>query len=94
MFPWIKVSAQLLGGLGLSKIVTDVVKHHVTITTTYDAVRVWAGGIVLSSIAVEQAANHVGRMVDEVAEFLEKKKADNEDTTITPNDKEKENVRY
>lgn len=85
MFPWVKLSAQLLGGLGVSKIVTDVIKHHVTVVTTYDAIRVWAGSLVFTTIAIEQATAQVGRMADEVTEFIEKRK--NEDTIEDPDDK-------
>jgi hypothetical protein len=68
-----KLATQLVGGLGVSKIVGDIVKNNVTVVTTFDAVKVWTGTLVLSSMIVEQSSNHITKAIDEVATFFEKR---------------------
>lgn len=74
--PLVKLAAQVTAGLGVSKIVTDIVRNNVAITTTVQAVTVKAGAFVLGSMLVEQSSNHIERAVDDVAAWFEKRNAD------------------
>jgi hypothetical protein len=73
--PVAKLSVQFVAGLGVSKIVADIVKNNVNVVTTADAVKVWTGSLVLGSIIIEQSSNHVERVANDVAAALEKRKA-------------------
>ena len=74
--PLIKVAAQVVSGLGVSKIVSDIVRNNVVIQTTAQAVTVKAGAFVLGSMLVEQSSNHIDRTVTDIAAWFEKKNED------------------
>jgi hypothetical protein len=74
--PVAKLSVQFVAGLGVSKILADIVKNNVNVVTTADAVKVWTGSFVLGSIIIEQSSNHIERVASDVAAALEKRKAD------------------
>ena len=63
--PVAKLAVQIVSGLGVSKIVNDIVRNQVTILSTADAVKVWVGSLVISSIIVEQSSNHIDRATNE-----------------------------
>jgi hypothetical protein len=75
--PVAKLSAQFVAGLGVSKILADIVKNNVTIATTAQSVTVKAGSIVLGSMLVEQSSNHIERITNEVVAWFEKRNTDN-----------------
>lgn len=82
----IKLIAQAVGGLGVGKVVGDIVKTNViTPQTTAQALLIKAGGFVLCSMVTEQALDHIGRTIDGVANSLnitiEKKKEEPPTTT-------------
>lgn len=68
--PAAKMVTQIVAGLGVSKIVTGIVKNNVVITTTAQKVLVSTGSAVLGSMLVEQASNHVEKVADEVASWF------------------------
>jgi hypothetical protein len=74
--PMVKLSAQFVAGLGVSKILTDVVKNNVSVLTTADAVKVWAGSLVLGSMMVEQSSNHIERITSEVVAWHKSRNPD------------------
>lgn len=76
--PAIKLGVQVVAGLGISKIVKDVVSHHVTIVTTADAVKVWVGSFVITSMVVEQSSNHIERAANDVVSWFDNRKNDDE----------------
>jgi uncharacterized protein YgfB (UPF0149 family) len=76
--PVAKLGVQFVTGLGVSKILADIVKNNVSVVTTADAVKVWTGSFVLGSIIIEQTSNHIERVVNDVSEALEKRKAEKE----------------
>lgn len=74
--PAIKLAAQLVASVGVSKVVLDVVKNNVTIVTNADVAKVWVGSFVIGSLAVEQASNFAGRTIDDVVDWFEKRKSE------------------
>lgn len=69
--PLIKAAAQIVGGLGVSKIVHQVVQNNTTVVTLTDTILIRAGSLVLGSIAVDHATTHVAEMVDEIVNNFE-----------------------
>ena len=76
--PIAKLGAQVVAGLGVSKIVADIVKNNVRVVTTADAVKVWAGSFVIGSMLVEQSSNHIERVTNDVSTWLEGRKNNQE----------------
>lgn len=71
-----KLAAQAVAGLGVSKILGDIIKNNVIIATTAQKVTVKIGTIVLGSMLVEQTANHIERAADDAVALVEKLKDD------------------
>lgn len=76
--PIIKLGAQVVGGIGVSKVVHDIIKNNVSVVTTVDAVKVWTGSLVIGGIIVDRSYAYISDTVDSVAEFVEKRKDQNE----------------
>lgn len=55
--------------LGVGKVVADIVKNNTVALTTSQKILVNAGGVVLGSMIVEQATNHVNRTIDQLIEW-------------------------
>lgn len=72
--PMVKLATQIVAGLGVTKIVTDIVKNNVPVTTTAQTVMVKAGSFVLGSMLWEQSANHIERSSNELVAWLGKQK--------------------
>ena len=70
--PAIKLGLQVVSGLGVSKILGDVVKNNVVITTTTQKVLVGTGSFVLGSMLWEQSSNHIERAVKDAVTWMEK----------------------
>ena len=79
--PLLKFGAQIAAGMGVSKIVSDIVRNNVPVITTAQAVCVKAGTFVLGSMLVEQSSNHIETQVNNLVELAEKfrKKSDSEE---------------
>lgn len=73
-FPALKLGAQLVAGLGVSKVVSDIIRNNVTVLTPADLLKVRVGGLVIGSMVVEQASNHIARTADELVAWVEKKR--------------------
>lgn len=85
MFPYLpqaKLAAQIVAGLGVSKIVSDIVKNNVLVLNTFHKVTVNAGSFVLGAMLMDQSAKHISETVDTVVAMIEKKQK--EDETETP----------
>lgn len=67
LLPVAKLGAQLVAGLGVSKVVGDVLKSSTTVTSRLDAIRVWTGVTVISGIIAEQGTKSIDRNLDKVA---------------------------
>ena len=70
--PLIKLATQIAAGMGVSKIVSDIVRNNVPIVTTAQAVSVKVGTFVLGSMLVEQSSNHIEAQVANLTELVEK----------------------
>lgn len=70
--PMVRLVAQLVGSIGVSKVVNDIIVNNTTIATTTDAVRVWAGSIVIGSMIADQASTHINDRITEVFEWRRK----------------------
>jgi hypothetical protein len=77
--PLIKAVTQIAAGVGVSKIVEDIVKNNVTISTTAQAVVVKAGSLVLGSMLWEQSSNHIERQTDNFVALITKHNNDSTD---------------
>lgn len=75
--PVVRLAAQLFASVGVSKVVNDIIKNNTTIVTTTDAVRVWAGSLVIGSMIADNAAKHVNDRVTEVLEWNQNRKTTN-----------------
>lgn len=58
-----------VSALGVSKVVGDIIKNNTVILTGSQKVLVGAGSLVLSSMIVEQACDHVNGVIDDVVEW-------------------------
>jgi len=79
MFPYLpqaKLAAQIVAGLGVGKILGDVIKNNVVITTTFQKVTVNTGAFVLASMLVDQSSKHIEQNIDTVANWLESRKTE------------------
>lgn len=76
--PTIKFAVQIIAGLGVSKIVNDIISNNTTVVTTVDQVRVAVGSLVIGSMVADTLAKHVDTRVDEIAAWNEKRKAEQE----------------
>ena len=70
--PLIKLGTQIAAGMGVSKIVSDIVRNNVPVVTTAQAVSVKVGTFVLGSMLVEQSSNHIEAQVNNLVELVEK----------------------
>lgn len=77
MFPYLphaKLAAQIVAGLGVGKIVGDIIRNNVVVTTTLQKVTVNTGAFVLGSMLVDQSSKHIEETVDNVVSWIEKRK--------------------
>jgi len=74
--PLVKAGTQIAAGMGVSKIVSDIVRNNVTSVTRFQAVTVNVGSFVLGSMLWEQSANHIDRQLNQLVSTLQKKNSD------------------
>lgn len=72
--PIVKGITQIAAGMGASKIVADIVKNNVVISTPVQAVTVKVGSFVLGSMLWEQSSKHVESAVADAVETIQKMK--------------------
>ena len=70
-----KLATQLVAGMGVSKILGDIVSRNVVVVTTLEKVTVKAGTFVLGSMLVEQSTNHVTQQIDNLAAWYQSRKS-------------------
>jgi len=78
--PAAKLATQLVAGLGVTKIIADIVKNNVNVVTTADAVKVWTGSFVIGSMLVEQSSKHIDTATNDVITWFKKRNDDNDIT--------------
>lgn len=74
--PTAKLATQIVAGLGVSKILGDIIQNNVTITTNVQAISVKVSSYVLGSLLVEQSSNHIERTTNEIVAWLDRRKAE------------------
>lgn len=65
-FTIVKAGVHLVSALGVTKVLGDIVRNNTTVVTTADKVLVNAGSLVLGSMIVEKASNHVSEQIESV----------------------------
>lgn len=72
--------AKLVAALGVTKVVTDVIKTNTIAETMLQKVMVNVGGFVLGSMIMDKASSHVSEAIKAITEKIEeeKQKEDNE----------------
>lgn len=74
--PLVKAGTQIAAGMGVSKIVTDIVRNNVTSVTRFQAITVNVGSFVLGSMLWEQSSNHIERQLNNLVSQIQKAKSD------------------
>lgn len=69
-----KLAINLVSSLGVSKVVGDIVRNNTTVITPAQKFLVNAGGLVLGSMIVEHALDHVNDTIDQVVEWHRQEK--------------------
>lgn len=77
--PQAKLAAQIVAGLGVTKIVNDIVKNNVVVVTTFQKVTVSAGSFVLGSMLMDQSTKHIEETVDNLTNWIENRKSEPEE---------------
>lgn len=78
--PFARIAVHLVAGLGVSKVVKDIVVNNTTIITRTDAVRVFTGRMVIASMATAAVTKYVDQHIDKVVAWNEKRKTDTDTT--------------
>jgi len=73
--PYAKLGAQIVAGLGVGKIVGDIIRNNVVVVTTFQKVTVTTGSFVLGSMLVDQSTRHVEKTVDDLVNWVESRKS-------------------
>lgn len=77
-----KLVVNIVSSIGVSKVIGDIVKNNTTVLTGSQKFFVNAGGLVIGSMVVEQALNHVNRTIDDVVEWHRKETAETEEAPV------------
>jgi len=77
----VKLAVNIISSLGVSKILGDVIKNNTTVVTTADSILVKAGTLVLGTMVVGKAADHVNATMDGMISKIQqsKEEAENKD---------------
>lgn len=72
---------QIVASIGVAKVVTSAIENTVRGATPGMLAKAahWTGGLVIGSMAVEQANKHIERVVNKVAEDYEEQKKKTEE---------------
>lgn len=69
----VRAGVNLLATAGTSKIVNDVITNNTNVVTNVDAIRVWAGKVVIGMIAIDLVSAKVNEKWDAAADMLKGK---------------------
>lgn len=61
-----KTAINIIAGAGVSKVAHDIIKNNTTTDTTADAAKVFAGSLVIGSMAADAASKHVSSKIDAI----------------------------
>jgi hypothetical protein len=76
-----RLATQFVAGMGVSKILSDIVRNNVVLTTQMETITVKVGGLVLGSMLVEQSSNHITQQIDTVSAWWKSRKEHIEEVT-------------
>jgi hypothetical protein len=65
-FTIVKAGVHIVSALGVTKVLGDIVRNNTTVLTTTDKILVNAGSLVLGSMIVEKASQHVSEQIEGV----------------------------
>jgi hypothetical protein len=74
--PMVRLALNVIASIGVSKVINDIISNNVNVETTAEAVKVWTGSIVLGSMIVDHASDHLNGRMDAVLAWHESRKAD------------------
>jgi hypothetical protein len=75
-FAIVKLSTQLVAGLGVTKIVSDIIQNNTNVETTAQAVKVWVGGAALAGVMVKQSSDYIEDQATQLRDWLASRKAE------------------
>jgi len=75
-FGTVKLGAHILGALGVTKIVGDIITRNTIVETTFDLIRVRCGSLVIGSLVAEHASQHVEDRANQVYAWYTKNRND------------------
>lgn len=69
-----KLAINVAAGMGVSKVVNDVISNNTNIDSTEDQIKVAIGSVVIGSMIAEKASEHVNAKVDAIAGIWKNRK--------------------
>lgn len=79
MFTLVKAGVQIVAALGVTRVVTEVIRNNTTVVTTMDKILVNTGGFVLGTIIVDHASDRVNYAFDKFVDWSEQRKEEVEE---------------
>jgi energy-converting hydrogenase Eha subunit E len=76
-----RLAVQVVSTVGVSKVVNDIIANNTNVLTTFDAIKVWTGSIVIGAVIVETTSNYVDAKMIQLATWNEARKAEKEEPT-------------
>lgn len=67
-----KKAINFVAGVGVSKVVNDIIKMNTIIESPSDSAKVWVGSIVIGGMAAETSSRHVNTAIDNAIAWLDK----------------------
>lgn len=65
-----KLAANIISGMGVTKVVHDIIDSNTVSTSTLDSVKIWIGSGVIASVVVDHTSKHVLAKIDKTAAWL------------------------
>jgi hypothetical protein len=72
-----RLAVHAVASLGVTKVIHDIIRVNTVVTSTFDAVRVATGTLVIGSLISEVASKHVNDRINDVVAWNNQRKADN-----------------
>jgi F0F1-type ATP synthase beta subunit len=64
-----KLAVKYAAGLGVSKVINDIISNNTTVDNTEDQIKVAVGSLVLGSIVMDHASEHVDAKLQKVSDW-------------------------
>lgn len=65
-----KLAANIISGMGVSKVVHDIIDTNTVSTSTLDSVKIWIGSGVIASVVVDHTSSHILAKIDKLAAWV------------------------